>query len=194
MRRIVLGCVVAPFMLAASCGGPGGATVGGPTNGPPTSPSTSDTPADLGATTTRACTARDLEASLGGTEGAAGTTYRALVFTNTSGQPCTIEGIPRVSFVAGDDRHQVGADATPAGAVGPVVMLAPAATATAPIGFVNIGNFDPADCEPTDVRGLRVFPPGGQENQFVPFDTTTCGAADFQAMTVRTVHPGAGLE
>jgi hypothetical protein len=56
---------------------------------------------------------------------------------------------------------------------------------------VNVGDFDPADCKPTDVRGLWVPPPDGQENQFVPFDTTTC-AADYRTMTVRTVRSGAG--
>lgn len=111
---------------------------------------------------------RDLEVSLGKAEGTAGTTYRALVFTNTADDHCKIEGIPRVLLVAGQDRHPVGAEATPVGSAGPAVTLKPGTAATASVGFVNVGNFDPEACQPTDVLGLRVYPPGGQEKEFVP--------------------------
>jgi hypothetical protein len=205
MRRTILVHGGLLLLLATGCGGAaedraGALTTNDPpaTSSPPASSSISDTsgasdPNTTPPPTTVACTVGDLEMSLGESEGAAGTTYRALVFTNTGDDSCVIEGIPDVSFVAGKDRHQVGAAAAPIGTVGPPVTLERGAAATAPVGFVNIGNFAPEACQPTDVRGLRVSPPGGEADEFVAFDTTACRADDFRTMTVRTVHPGTDL-
>lgn len=140
------------------------------------------------------CGVGDLGVALGASEGATGTLYRALVFTNTGGRTCTIQGFPGVSFVAGDDGHQVGEPAFRVGDKGPVVTLRPGATATSPVGFVNIGAYDTEVCVPTAVRGLRVYPPHERKAEFVPFDTTACaGRLPSHQLTVRTVHEGSGL-
>jgi hypothetical protein len=99
-----------------------------------------------------------LTLSISGEEGALGTIYRGLVFTNTGGRTCTIQGFPGMSFVAGDDGHQVGKAAAWDGAKGGVLTLKPGEAATAPVGFTNIDAYDPANCRPTPVRGLRVYP------------------------------------
>jgi hypothetical protein len=70
-------------------------------------------------------TVRDLDVSLG----TAGTLYRPLVFTNTGGRSCTIQGFPGVSFVTGDDGHQVGEAAMRVDPKGPPVTLKPGDTA-----------------------------------------------------------------
>lgn len=141
-----------------------------------------------------ACTVRDLDVSLGGSEGAAGTTYRALVFTNTGGRTCTIQGFPGVSFVAGDEGRQIGEAAVRAGEKGPQVTLKPGGIASSTVGFVNIGAFDEAACRPTAVRGLRVYPPHERKSKFVPFETTGCaGKPPSNQLTVRTVHEGTDL-
>ena len=141
------------------------------------------------------CTVGDLTVSLGASEGTAGTMYRALVFTNSGDRTCVIQGFPGVSFVAGDDGHQVGAAAVRSGAKGGAVILKPGATATAPVGFRDAGLFDPAVCEPTDVRGLRVYPPHERKAEFVPFATQGCaGAVPGGQLIVATVHAGSGLE
>jgi hypothetical protein len=131
---------------------------------------------------------------LAGEDGTAGTMYRGLVFTNTSGRVCTIQGFPGVSFVAGEDGHQVGEAAIRTGEKGPVITLRPGAAATAPVGFRNVGHFDPAVCGPTPVRGLRVYPPHDRRAVFVPFATTGCAAiVPGGQLIVRTVHAGGGL-
>lgn len=137
------------------------------------------------------CTVRDLDVSLGAEEGTAGTMYRALVFTNTGGRTCTIQGFPGVSFVTGDDGHQVGEAAVRVAEKGPPVTLKPGETANSAVGFVNIGNFDPAVCQATAVRGLRVYPPHERRSEFVPFETTACaGDLPGSQLTVRTVRAG----
>jgi hypothetical protein len=137
------------------------------------------------------CTVRDLDVSLGAEEGTAGTMYRALVFTNTGNRTCTIQGFPGVSFVAGDDGHQVGEAAVRVEPKGSPVTLKPGDTANSAVGFVNIGLFDAATCQPTAVRGLRVYPPHERSSEFVPFETTGCaGDLPGSQLTVRTVRAG----
>jgi hypothetical protein len=202
------------LMLATACGGEeAGSPSAAERPTTPTSstsvPATATTPAPPPATTTpvstptvqpplvspKACTVRDLGVSLGASEGTAGTMYRALVFTNTGGRTCTIQGFPGVSFVTGDDGRQVGEAAMRVGEKGPVVTLKPGGTATSPVGFVNISAFDPATCQPTPVLGLRVYPPHERKSEFVPFETTGCaGEVPGSQLTVRTVHEGSGLE
>ncbi len=137
------------------------------------------------------CTVRDLDVSLGAGEGTAGTMYRALVFTNTGNRSCTVQGFPGVSFVTGDDGPQVGEAAMRVNEKGPPVTLKPGETANSAVGFVNIGNFDTATCQPTAVRGLRVYPPHERSSKFVPFETTGCaGDLPGSQLTVRTVRAG----
>lgn len=209
MRRptmLAVGCGALLLGVATACTGEiaGNPSAGGRPTVPTISAPTAPIPSPSEATTTTTvkpplvtaaeCTVRDLDVSLGAEEGTAGTIYRALVFTNTGDGACVIQGFPGVSFVTGDDGHQVGQAVTRVGDKGPPVTLKPGGTATAPVGFVNIGNFDPAVCQPTAVRGLRVYPPHERRSEFVPFGTTGC-AGDLlgSQLTVRTVHEGSGL-
>ena len=140
------------------------------------------------------CTTADVTASLGESEGTAGTTYRALVFTNTGQRSCVIQGFPGVSFVAGDDGHQVGLAASWDGSKGSAVTVLPGKAATAPLGITNIGVFDEAVCQPTALRGFRVYPPHSATAEFVPFATQACaGTTPSNQLKVRTVHKGPHL-
>jgi len=203
-RRTILaaGCGALLLLLAPACTS---RTTGTPSAGDSPSvptisagPSMTATPPPLTTITPKpqpvvpaVCTVGDLDVSLGAAEGTAGTTYRALVFTNTGGRTCTIQGFPGVSFVAGDDGHQVGEAAIRVDAKGPAVTLKPGETANSAVGFVNIGNFDEATCQPTPVRGLRVYPPHERKSEFVPFETTGCaGDLPGSQLTVRTVRAG----
>jgi uncharacterized protein DUF4232 len=140
------------------------------------------------------CKVADLTLSIRGEDGALGTIYRGLVFTNTGGRTCTIEGFPGVSFVAGDDGHQVGQAAVRDGAKGGVVTLKPGDTATAPVGFTNVDAYDPAECQPTPARGLRVYPPHDTASAFVPFPAPACIAMSVPQLKVLTVHAGPNLD
>ncbi|WP_460529135.1 DUF4232 domain-containing protein [Flindersiella endophytica] len=140
------------------------------------------------------CDIADLTVTLRGEDGAAGTLYRGLVFTNTGRRTCTIQGFPGVSFVTGDDGHQVGQPGDWDGPTGPVITLTRGKAATATLAFPNVGNWDPDDCLPTDVRGLRVYPPHDTRAEFVPLETTACaGKPPGGHLSVRAVHPGTDL-
>ncbi|WP_223198682.1 DUF4232 domain-containing protein [Solihabitans fulvus] len=112
------------------------------------------------------CQAADLGLSFGHAEGAAGTVYRAVQFTNYGDNTCVLQGFPGVSYVDGDG-NQVGAAARRDGPAGSLVTLDPGATASAIVGFVQIGLFDPAVCQPTPVAGIQVYPPDSTESLFL---------------------------
>ncbi|GAB3430017.1 hypothetical protein GCM10027436_02690 [Actinophytocola sediminis] len=131
----------------------------------------------------------ELKLSLAGGDGAAGTVHRELRFTNVGKRTCVIQGFPGVSYVAGDDGHQVGPAAYRDGNKGQAISLKPGMTAHSPLGFVQVGNYDPAVCKPTEVRGLRVYPPHEYDSVFVPAPGTGCaGTPPGHQLVVRTVQ------
>lgn len=162
---------------------------------PPASSTTPTQPPPTGTSKPRppvagTCTVAQLRITLGAGEGTAGTFYRPLVFTNTGRRTCVIQGFPGVSFVAGEDGHQVGRPAVRNGPKGPAIRLAPRAAAAATLGFADLGAFDPAKCKPTPVRGLRVYPPHDTRAAFVPFPTKACaGNPPSPHLRVMTVQP-----
>src|SRR5438309_2387332 len=84
------------------------------------------------------CTTSILSVHLGAADGAAGSTYEPLVFTNKGSATCTLNGYPGVSFVAPTSGKQVGAAASrnPQHAA-ELVTLAPGATASALLQIAN---------------------------------------------------------
>ena len=136
------------------------------------------------------CTTGELSASLGEGDAAAGSVYRPLIFTNTGSHTCELHGFPGVSYVAGDDGHQVGPAAAMSGERGGQVPIAPGGTARAQLQLVNVQNYDPAACHPVPVRGLRVYPPGDTAALFVPVEGTGCSATPPGIqLSVQTITP-----
>ena len=209
MSRIGLACTAAALAAAVTaCGGGANDAQPQPSSsatttesGTPASPSSSASPGGPQATTAPAaqpdngvCKAADLKLSLGRGEGAAGTVYRPLVFTNVSDHSCVIQGFPGVSYVAGADGHQVGAAAYRDGSKGAPVTLAKGASAYADVGFVNVQNYDPVTCQPQPVRGLRVYPPQETASLFVEMSGTGCANEKIPGnqLTVKTIQAGTG--
>ena len=135
------------------------------------------------------CTTGEVSAGVGPAEGAAGSIYRDLVFTNTGPRTCELRGFPGVSYVTGDDGHQVGPAAVMQGERGGQVPIPPGRTAVAPLQLVNVQNFDPGVCQPTPVRGLRVYPPGDTASIFVTMDGSGCaGTPPRPQLSVQTMR------
>lgn len=212
-NRILAAVGVAVAIGAAGCSGSTSGSSSGPTvptfestgsasvpSGPSGQPSTPPPPASTPEqqTPTEAadpgeCKSTELKLSIGHGDATAGTLFRPLRFTNSGGRTCTMQGFPGVSYVAGDDGHQVGPAAFREGTKGAPVSLAPGDTAFATVGFVQVHNFDPNVCKPTPVRGLRVYPPHEFASLFLPLDGTGCaGTPPGNQLTVRTVQKGQG--
>jgi len=137
------------------------------------------------------CKVADLSLSLNHGEGTAGTYYRALIFTNKGKRTCTIQGFPGVSYVTDDDGQQVGEAATRNGEKKPAITLKPGDSANVTIGFRDIDAFDEASCQPTDTRGLRIYPPDEYDSMFVPIGGRGCAKKVSESqLTVTSMEPG----
>src|SRR5690349_18888914 len=102
------------------------------------------------------CTTRQLAVTVGAPNGAAGSTYYTLTFTNTRSQRCTLTGYPGVSFL--DQAHApIGVPEGRNPSTAPIaVPLTPAGHAYAVLRVVDP---DVAVCSSRTPRYVRVFPP-----------------------------------
>lgn len=83
------------------------------------------------------CRSAELTVSLTPPEGAVGSVYRALVFTNNGRRSCQLRGFPGVSYLGASDNDQVGPAAQRVGDRGDQVPIAPGGTASAQLQLVN---------------------------------------------------------
>jgi hypothetical protein len=182
LRRRAVAAALIAAVVVAGCAGPTATTA-------PSTPTTSAaaSPTDTPTGPPR-CTTAELSGSLTDAQGTTGTVYRTLLLTNVGRQTCELRGFPGVSYVAGEDGHQVGPSAEMVGERGAQVRLDPGHAAVTAIGMVQVANFDPAVCRPTPVRGLRVYPPGDTASLFVAVETTGCaGTPPGPQLTVGTL-------
>jgi hypothetical protein len=103
---------------------------------------------------------RDLTLSLGQGQGAAGTTYTPIVFTNTGSTACELHGYPGVSFVDASGQLIGAPSSEDTGKVKTVKLAAGGGTANALLRQPNPGNFPASTCQQTTAAKLRVYPPG----------------------------------
>ncbi|TDV56283.1 DUF4232 domain-containing protein [Actinophytocola oryzae] len=136
------------------------------------------------------CKVADLTIGFGQSEGAAGTIYRPIIFTNKGTRTCTMQGFPGVSYVAGDDGHQVGPGADHSSDKLPAVTLKPGDSANSSLGVRNAVADDP-NCQKTAVRGLRVYPPDEYDSMFLASEGTACaGTTSENQLTISSIEPG----
>jgi hypothetical protein len=142
-----------------------------------------------------ACTARDLGAwvAVDQGNGAAGSIYYPLQFTNLSGHACALRGFPGVSAV---DRngHQLGSPAGWGSVTAPrTVVLAPGATAHAVLRWSDVEVTTAPGCDPVfTATELRVYPPGQYSATHAFFDLEVCSHAGPVYMHVGPILPGVG--
>ena len=192
-----LACVA---ILAAACGStsPGAAPAKTVTvTASPQAPATPSSPA--GATGTPAapggpasCPTRSLGLKLGLSQGAAGSTYQVLDFTNISNVSCTLYGYPGVSLGNGHPVTQVGL----AAAENPtpprkLVTLAPGQVANALLRVVDALNFPASKCGPVTTKWLQVYPPNQTTPVYLSYTTTAC-SKPVRTLSVNVVQPGSG--
>jgi Protein of unknown function (DUF4232) len=139
-----------------------------------------------------ACATSDLTVKVGTSEGAAGSVYQVLDFTNAGSAPCSLYGYPGVSLAGGSPTAQVGAAATrSAAAAAAVVTLAPGATANALLRVTQAVNYPAATCSPKATTVLHIFPPNQTAAVDVPYKSTGCGSSSVKLLTIGVIQPGA---
>ncbi|CAN5260451.1 hypothetical protein BH09ACT9_BH09ACT9_51870 [soil metagenome] len=134
------------------------------------------------------CAIGELNVTLGESSGAAGSVELPVVFTNTGGRTCTLDGFPGVSYVTGASGSEVGAAAGRSGS-GSLVSLAPGSAATSLVRATNVENYPADQCGVTDVAGLRVYPPNSYDSVFLAYPTKGCSmtGANINQLTVAPV-------
>jgi hypothetical protein len=122
--------------------------------------------------------------------GAAGSVFYTLKFTNTSGASCTLYGFPGISAVNASGT-QLGSAAGRNSTAGPTtVTLAPGQTTTATLQVTNVGNYTASACGPTTAAGLRVYAPNQATASSVSFSVSVCGKPGTVYMTVTPIGSG----
>lgn len=139
------------------------------------------------------CTTSDLAVwvNIPGSEGAAGSSYTPLEFTNVSGHECYLWGYPGVAAVTSNLKQLGNAAARDSAYAARVVNLAPGASAHAVLRYVDVVATDPG-CKAKDASYLKVYPEAQRsatETFFgLPSCTTTGKTWDY--LMVTTVQPG----
>ena len=146
-----------------------------------------------------ACPVKDLKVTVGPGNGAAGSIYYPLEFTNTSGATCTMYGYPGVAFVT--EAGGTAAGGTVLGkpafrnpAFAPkLVTLAAGATAHASLQVQVAQNYPVATCKPVTGHWLQVYPPGSYAARYVRFTAVTCAGKIPSGSTlgIYVILPGA---
>ena len=162
-----------------------------PTSSPTASPSPSprptptSSPAPTDAPGAQTCTVNELSVQLGAPDSGAGTTVVPIIFKNTGGRTCQIEGYPGVSFVGGGNGTQIGAPASRDASVAITFHeLKPGDSVQSPLRITQAGNYDTCGTETAD--GLRIYPPHSYDAVFVA--TTAykpCTDASVDLMSVQ---------
>jgi Protein of unknown function (DUF4232) len=119
--------------------------------------------------------------------GAAGSVFYQLQFTNLSRHRCTLFGYPGVSAVDLHG-HRVGNAAARLHAHPHRVTLRKGATAKATLQIVEALNFPKSRCHPVTAAGLRIFPPNTRTSRIVPFPFLACSRHGLVYMNVKPVH------
>jgi hypothetical protein len=122
-------------------------------------------------------------------DGAAGSSFYTLNFTNLSGHTCTLRGYPGVSAtdLAG---RQIGSPAgrDSGGGPGRLVTLRNGHAATATLRIVDALNFPNSRCQLTNAAGLRVYPPNQRASKVVPFPFQACARTGTVYLSIRSVQ------
>jgi hypothetical protein len=128
--------------------------------------------------------------------GAAGTIYFPLEFTNVSGHACSMHGFPGVSAI-GREGQQLGSPANweSGGGFGtPRTVNVPAgATVHAILAYHDVEVSTAPGCDPVNTTlQLRVYPPNERGATFAFFDLEACSHAGPIFMSVGPIKPGVG--
>jgi hypothetical protein len=140
-----------------------------------------------------ACPTRSLKASAGSAQGAAGSVYQPIDFTNISTTACTLYGYPGMALAGGSPVAQIGAAATRSTATAAkLVTLAPGQTAYALLRVTDALNYPTSTCHPVTSAYLQIYPPNQTTPIYLPDKTTACASTSVKQLSVSVVQPGSG--
>ena len=146
------------------------------------------------ATSTPRCTAADLSVwvNVGEANGAAGTIYYPLEFTNVSNHTCRVRGYPGVSATSATGK-QLGDAAGRQGIWPPAwVNIVAGGTVHALFGY-GAAEVSTSNCKPKTASFLKVFAPNQTSALHAFFDYQSCTSSHHPYLFVSVIRPGSAI-
>jgi hypothetical protein len=192
----LLGMALTVTVFVTACHSSGTSASGSPTaeGGSPTA-GVSPSPSPASVAGLAACKTSSLKLSVDNSQadGAAGSTYYPVDFTNTSAAECALTGYPGVSFVsaANGTGRQIGAAAQRDPQFDSVVVrLDPGGHAHAWLQVAEAGNYPASTCQPVTAHGLRVYPPDETAASYVTQEFNACASTSATVLTILPMRAG----
>ena len=162
-----------------------------PTSGPASSAAVNTNAATAGGPP--GCATRDLKVTVGVAQGAAGSVYQVIDFTNIGTATCSLYGYPGVSLAGGSPVTQIGQAASRSPQTAPaLVSLAPGAVANTLLRITQAQNYPTSKCNPMASTYLQIYPPNQTTPIYLGYKSTGCSAMSVNLLTVSVVQSGAG--
>jgi hypothetical protein len=126
-------------------------------------------------------------------QGAAGSVYQVIDFTNIGNTTCTLYGYPGVSLAAGTPVTQVGQPASRSPIAGPtLVTLKPGQVGNALLRITQALNYPTATCSPKATAYLQIYPPNQTTPIYLAYTATGCTSNSVKLLTIGVVQAGSG--
>ena len=139
------------------------------------------------------CATRDLKATVGVAQGAAGSVYQVIDFTNIGTASCSLYGYPGIALAGGSPVTQIGMAASRSPQAGPaLVTLKPGAVANTLLRITQAQNYPTSKCSPMASTYLQIYPPNQTTPIYLGYKSTGCSATGVNLLTVGVVQTGAG--
>ncbi len=135
--------------------------------------------ASASAASAPSCVASHLKVSVGTAQGAAGTIWYPIVFTNTGPSACSIWGVPAVQPVAGGASHSTlhmgpAAHNNSTGEMPVRHEVAPGRSVSAGFGVTETGNYTSSACVARNAGGVVVTLGGFVSNHYLALRISVC--------------------
>jgi hypothetical protein len=197
LQRLLAGAaLLCAAALAAGCGSTG-SPAAAPTKtitvkATPVASASSPAASPTAAGAAPACPTRSLGLKLGLAQGAAGSTFQVIDFTNISNATCTLYGYPGVSLAGGKPVKQIGLAAAESHATArKLVTLTPGAVANAVLQIAHAVNYPAAKCGLVTADYLQIYPPNQTTPAYLHYSSQTC-TKPVRILTVSVVQAGSG--
>lgn len=140
------------------------------------------------------CTSANLAVwiNVGGSQGAAGTFYYPLEFTNVSNHTCRTWGYPGVSALGANGKQLGRAAVRNPLYPGAWVNIPAGGTAHSLFAYGN-AEVSTSGCKPTDATTIKVYPPGSFTADYGFFSLPACTVPGHVYLNVSVLRPGTNI-
>jgi hypothetical protein len=139
------------------------------------------------------CASRDLKATVGVAQGAAGSVYQTIIFTNIGTSSCSLYGYPGVALAGGSPVTQIGAPASRSTTSAPkLVSVAAGASANTLLRITEAENYPSSKCGPTASTYLQIYPPNQTTPIYLAYKSMGCSSTKVKLLTVSVMLAGKG--